>query len=169
MTNCGAFDKPSAMQRCAGCKDAPESLPSDSVGTVYCDQDCQKRHRDSHKAHYRTLQQCKQLLRGTKMLKAALLRYREAVYDTELTNIELEGGTLWLNQIPRATHKRVPFPNHVTTNAEHKEAALVVIKCTRTMARLGRLTRKLLASETVPFRTHSRAGKLMSNSGSFQF
>ncbi|KAL2871593.1 uncharacterized protein BJX67DRAFT_166591 [Aspergillus lucknowensis] len=39
---------------------------------------------------------------------------------------------------------RGPFPDHLTTNAKYKQAALTVNQCTTAMALLGRLTRKLL-------------------------
>ncbi len=137
--------------RCARCMDAPEYQPGDSVGSVYCNRDCQKGHWSKHKAHCRTLGQRKKLLRTANILKAALLTYREVVYDLDLNRIELQDGVLCLHQNLRHINtrsKRGLFPDHLTTNIDHKEAALVNNQCTAAMALLGRLTRKLLEGET---------------------
>ena len=147
--------------RCAVCKDAPEYQPGDSVGGVYCNRDCQKGHWSNHKAHCRAMGQRKKLLRAANILKAALLIYREIVYDVDLTRIQFQDGVLCLHQNQRpitARSKRGLFPVHLTTNIDHKEAALANNQCTTAMALLGRLTRKLLEGETNP--QHSHLGKL---------
>ncbi|KAF2688905.1 hypothetical protein K458DRAFT_293675 [Lentithecium fluviatile CBS 122367] len=141
--NCGA----DATTRCAGCMDAPEYQPGDSVGIVYCNRDCQKGHWTQHKAHCRALGQRKKLLRAAHILKASLLTYREVDFDIDLTKIEFQDGILRLYQNQRAItarSKRGPFPAHLTANIEYKEAALANNQCTTAMALLGRLTRKLL-------------------------
>lgn len=128
--------------------DAPEYQPGDCV---YCDPDCQKGHWSNHKAHCRALRQRKKLLRTANILKAALLTYREVVYDVDLTKIQFQDGVLCLhqNQRPITTRsKRGLFPVHLTTNIDHKEAALANNQCTTAMALLGRLTQKLLEDET---------------------
>ncbi|KAF4624578.1 hypothetical protein G7Y89_g13592 [Cudoniella acicularis] len=79
--------------------------------------------------------------------EAALLTYREVVYDIDLTKIKFQDGVLCLYQNQRpitARSKRGLFPGHLTTNIEHREAALANNQCTTAMALLGRLTRKLL-------------------------
>ncbi|KAL9068871.1 MAG: hypothetical protein Q9157_006356 [Trypethelium eluteriae] len=132
---------------CAGCMDAPEYQPGDSIGSVYCNRDYQERHWSDHKAHCRALGQRKKLLRAGNILKTALLTYREILYDIDLTKIECQDGVLCLYQNLRpvtARSKRGPFPAHLTTNIIHKEAALANNQCTTAMALLGRLTRKLL-------------------------
>ena len=145
--NCGT----DAKLWCSLCKDAPEYQPGDSVGSVYCNRECQKAHWSSHKVHCRALGQRKKLLRTANILKAALLTYREVVYDVDLTKIEFKDGVLCLNQRSITTRsKRGLFPGHLTTNIEHKEAALANNQCTTAMALLGRLTRKLLEGETDP-------------------
>ncbi|KAF2189957.1 hypothetical protein K469DRAFT_562360 [Zopfia rhizophila CBS 207.26] len=146
LTQC-ANCRADATMRCAGCMDAPEYQPGDSVGSVYCNRDCQKEHWSDHKAHCRALGQRKKLLRTANILKAALLTYREVVYDIDLTKIEFQDGVLCLYQNKRpitARSKRGLFPVHLTTNIDHKEAALANNQCTTAMALLGRLTRKLL-------------------------
>jgi len=70
--------------------DAPEYQPGDSVGDVYCNRDCQKEHLPKHKVYCRARRQRKKLLRAANILKAALLTYREVVYDLNLTKIELQ-------------------------------------------------------------------------------
>jgi hypothetical protein len=139
--------------QCVGCMDAPEYRLGDSVGSVYCNRDCQKRNRSNHKANCRALEHRKKLLRTANLLKAALLTYREVVYDIDLIKIELQGDVLCLHQNLRsisARAKRGPFPGHLTTNIQHREAALANNQCTMAMALLGRLTRKLLKGETPP-------------------
>lgn len=139
-----------AIMKCVGCMDAPEYQPGDSVRSVYCNRDCQKGHWQKHKANCRALGQRKKLLRTANTLKAALLTYREVVYDVDLTKIEFHGGVLCLHQNQRAItapSKRGLFPDHLTTNIEYKEAALVNNQCTTAMALLGPLTRKLLIGE----------------------
>lgn len=139
-----------ATLACVGCKDAPEYQPADSTGAFYCDQNCQKRHWLEHKDRCRILQQRKKLLRSAKLLKEALLTYRAVLYDLHLDEVRLEDGTLWLHQTPSPRPMRGLFPEHVTTNLEHREAALAVNQCTASMAILGRLTRKLLEGEQAP-------------------
>jgi hypothetical protein len=139
--------------KCAGCIDAPEYQPGDSIGSVYCSRDCQKRHWPNHKAHCRALGQRKKLLRTANVLKAALLTYREVVYDIDLTKIKFKDGVLCLYQNQRpitARSKRGLFPGHLTTNIKHREAAIANNQCTTAMALLGRLTRKLLEGGTSP-------------------
>ena len=155
--NCGT----DATMRCVACRDAPEYQPGDSVGSVYCNRDCQKRHWSNHKAPCRALGQRKKLLRTANILKAALLAYREVVYDIDLTKIEFQDGVLCLHQNIRTIttqSKRGLFPAHLTANIDHKEAALANNQCTTAMALLGRLTKKLLGGETNPQDYH--LGKL---------
>ena len=142
-----------ATMKCVGCMDAPEYQLGDSVGSFYCDRDCQKGEWSNHKAHCRALERRKKLLRTANILKAALLTYRELVYDVDLTKIQFQDGVLCLYQNQRSIttrSKRGLFPMHLTTNIDHKEAALANNQCTTAMALLGRLTRKLLQGETDP-------------------
>ena len=79
------------------------------------------------------------------------MTYREIVYDIDLTKIEFQGGVLCLYQSRRsiiAQSKRGLFPGHLTTDVEHREAALAINQCTTAMPLLRRLTRKLLEGET---------------------
>jgi len=72
------------------------------------------------------------------------------VYDIDLTKIEFQDEVLCHYQNKRpitARSKRGLFPGHLTTNIEHREAALANNQCTTAMALLGRLTRKLLEGE----------------------
>jgi hypothetical protein len=150
LVECGSCGTGATM-KCVGCMDAPEYQPGDCVGSVYCNRDCQKAHWPEHKANCRTLGQRKKLLRTANILKAAILTYREVVYDVDLTKIEFNEGVLCLYQNRRAITalaKRGLFPDHLTTNIEYKEAALANNQCTTAMALLGPLTRKLLQGET---------------------
>jgi hypothetical protein len=97
----------------------------------------------------RLLQLAVLLLELTKLLidrfEAALLTYREVCYDIPPTEIEIRNGTLHFHQRPQGIATpciRGPFPDHLTTNTKHREAALTVNQCTTAMALLGRLTRK---------------------------
>ncbi|KAK2743509.1 hypothetical protein FQN57_004806 [Myotisia sp. PD_48] len=137
-----------AALKCAGCIGAPEYQPGDSVAVSYCARDCQGEHWSRHKAYCNGMRQRKKLLRAALILKAALLTYREVLFDIELTNIKFQDGVLYLHQKQRpvtARSIRRPFPENLTTVIEHREAALAINQCTTAMALLGRLTRKLLA------------------------
>ena len=158
---CATCDKPATMQ-CAGCKDAPDYLLGDATNTFYCDRDCQTKTRGTHKDRCRNLSRRIALLRAAKILKTALLTYREMVYDLDLTHIESKDGVLRLHQIRRARPRRCVFPGHLTNNIEHKEAALLANQCTTAMALLGPLTRKLLSGLLVSF-PHSNFGILLTS------
>jgi hypothetical protein len=94
------------------------------------------------------LRQRRKLLRAASILKAALLTYREVMFDPELAKIEFQDGVLCLYQNPAPRSAYGLFPSHLTTNAEHREAALANNQCTTAMALLGPLTRNLLAGKT---------------------
>ncbi|CVL02064.1 uncharacterized protein FMAN_08184 [Fusarium mangiferae] len=145
-TVCASCGKQATM-RCAGCTGAPDYDPGDSMTVVYCGRDCQIKHWNDHKSRCRAMKQRKILLRAANILRAALLTYREMLYDIDLTKIEAKDGILYLYQNQRAVTSRVkwrPFPNHLTSNTQHREAALTVNQCTMATAILSRLTRKLL-------------------------
>ncbi|KAH7349263.1 hypothetical protein B0T11DRAFT_129179 [Plectosphaerella cucumerina] len=134
-----------ATTSCTGCKDAPEYDLHDAISVVYCSHACQKTDWPRHKDHCRTLQHRKKLYRAARLLKEALLTYRTILYDLHLNEVELKDGTLWLHQKPSRRPMRGPFPEHATSNPNHREAALAANQCTASMALLGRMTRKLLA------------------------
>lgn len=151
---------------------APEYRPGDSVGSVYCNRDCQKAHWSNHKTRCRALGQRRKLLRTANILKAALLTYREVMYDMDLTKIQFQDGVLYLHQNQRSIttrSKRGLFPVHLTTNIDHKEAALANNQCTTAMALLGRLTRKLLQGETDPQGYHMDKLGFIFYRGSFDY
>jgi hypothetical protein len=136
-----------ARLRCVGCLNAPEYQPGDAATTSYCSSECQIQHRSKHKARCRALSRRIKLLRAGRICKAALLAYREVFFDIDLQKIELLDGVLCLHQRQRsmsASAKIVRSPEHLTTNVEHREAALLNNQCTLAMALLGRLIRKLL-------------------------
>ncbi|KAM5509996.1 set domain-containing protein 5 [Fusarium oxysporum f. sp. phaseoli] len=136
-----------ATMRCAGCIDAPNYHPGDSNTVVYCSRDCQTKHWTDHKSHCRVMKQRKKLLRAANLLRAALLTYREVRYDIDLTKIEAKDGTLYLYQNQRIATSHIKwrlFPEHLTSNVQHREAALTINQCTTATALLSRLTRKLL-------------------------
>ncbi|KAJ5384645.1 hypothetical protein N7517_002556 [Penicillium concentricum] len=135
------------MTMCLGCSHAPEYQNGDSALVFYCSHNCQAMDWPKHKYYCRNMQQRKMLLRAAQILKAAMLTYRETVYDVDLTKIVYRDGVLYLHQNQRSVlsqSKRGPFPSHMTDNIEHKEAALVKSQSTAAMALLGPLTRKLL-------------------------
>ncbi|KAI1031431.1 hypothetical protein LB504_000451 [Fusarium proliferatum] len=69
---------------------------------------------------------CKLTLTCSKLLKAALLAYKEVVYDIHVTRIshDKDNGTLVLTHKPNRI-ERHPFPSHLTSIEEHKQAALL--------------------------------------------
>ncbi|KAK2470321.1 hypothetical protein H9L39_17938 [Fusarium oxysporum f. sp. albedinis] len=129
---------------------APDYHLGDAMAIVYSGRDCQIKDWPDHKSHCRIMERRKKLLRAANILQGALLTYQDILYDIDLTKIEEKDGILYLYQNQRsitAHVKRGPFPNHLTTNVQHKEAALTINQCTAAMALLGRLTRKLLAGK----------------------
>jgi hypothetical protein len=141
--NCGI----KAELRCVGCRNAPEYQPGDAATTSYSSSECQIQHRSQHKARCCALSQRIKLLRAGRICKAALLAYRQVFFDIDLQKIELLNGVLCLHQRQRsmfASANIVRFPEHLTTNVEYREAALLNNQCTMAMALLGRLIRKLL-------------------------
>ncbi|KAF4951913.1 hypothetical protein FGADI_7135 [Fusarium gaditjirri] len=89
---------------------------------------------------------CKLTLTCSKLLKAALLAYKEVVYDIHVTKVEHDEATrtLVLTHVPNRI-ERHPFPSHLTRIENHKEAALLVNQCTMSISLLGPMTRGLLA------------------------
>ncbi|CAG8979630.1 hypothetical protein HYALB_00011993 [Hymenoscyphus albidus] len=145
--NCGR----DATMKCAGCTEAPAYSPGDSIDSIYCSRECQKSDWLPHKAHCHALGKRKKLFRTAQLLKTAFLTYREVGYDLHLTKIELKNGVLCLHQKLRASTARAEralFPTHLTTNPEHKEAALAKNSCTTATALLSSLTRNLLEGVT---------------------
>ncbi|KAF5650131.1 zinc finger MYND-type [Fusarium tjaetaba] len=146
LTTCASCGMQATM-RCAGCTDAPDYDPGDSTTIVYCDRDCQKKHWTDHKSRCRVMKQRKMLLRAATILRSALLTYREILYDIDLTKIEAKDGMLYLYQNQRSVTSRVKwgsFPDHLTSNVQHREAALTINQCTLATALLSRPTKKLL-------------------------
>ncbi|KAH7303412.1 hypothetical protein B0I35DRAFT_364977 [Stachybotrys elegans] len=136
-----------ATRWCAGCTGMLEYQPGDSISARYCGPECQKAHWPVHKRHCRAMGERRKLFRAASVLKVALLVYREVWYDIDLTKIEVSNGALHLFQKQKSINappKQGPFPDRLTDNIQHKEAALALNQCTTAMALLGRLTRKLL-------------------------
>ncbi|KAJ7703854.1 hypothetical protein B0H16DRAFT_1440002 [Mycena metata] len=134
-----------ASARCVGCMDAPEYKPRDAVDVVYCSTKCQQGHWAIHKARCTNLKKRRRLLRVATILRAALLAYREALFDIPLAKIELRGGVLHLYRDPSPDISIRRFPFDLTANVAHKEAALTHNQCTLARSLLGPLARKLLA------------------------
>jgi hypothetical protein len=142
-----------ADMRCVGCLNAPEHHPGDATSTIYCSRTCQTQHWRKHKVRCRALSRRVKLLRAAHIFKAALLTYREVFYDIDLKKVELRDDALYLHQRLRSVTTRtqiVRFPAHLTTNIEHREAALLNNQCTLAMALLGRLVRRLLDGTITP-------------------
>ncbi|KAH8593889.1 hypothetical protein B0O99DRAFT_546517 [Bisporella sp. PMI_857] len=140
--NCGTI----ASIRCKRCMDSPKYESTEPVSIVYCNRDCQITHWPNHKAQCNVMQRRKKLLRIATILKATLLAYRECVFDVDIEKIEFREDVLRLqmgSNWDRPSH--TPFPSHLTTNVEYREAALANNQCTLAMALLGPLARHLLA------------------------
>ena len=118
--------------------------------TVYYDGMCQKAHWPDHKTHCKAMKQRKILFRGARLLKVAILTYREVLYDINITRVEFSEGYLQIHQKMRsirARGRRGPFPSEMANKLENKEAVLAFNQCTTAMALLGRLTRKFFVSK----------------------
>ncbi|KAF5685505.1 beclin 1 [Fusarium denticulatum] len=125
---------------------SPEYHDGDAATTFWCSPECQAAHEPTHQEYCYNLQRRKTLLRTTKLLKAALLAYKEVVYDIHVTRIEHDedNGTLVLTHTPNR-NERHPFPSHFTGIEDHKQAALLVNQCTMSISLLGPMARGLLA------------------------
>ncbi|KAI0834855.1 hypothetical protein F5Y06DRAFT_278080 [Hypoxylon sp. FL0890] len=136
-----------ASKRCTGCLDAPEYESGDSLEIFYCSSDCQRQHRQAHKAECNIRKTRKKLLRTAMLMKATFMAYRECVYALPLSDIELRDGELILHVDPFGKPIRPwlsHFPEDATTNNEHKEAAMACDECIAAICLLNRLTRHLL-------------------------
>ncbi|KAL4964348.1 zinc finger MYND domain-containing protein [Aspergillus stella-maris] len=145
--NCGI----PATLRCTGYKDAPDYEPGDVKAVFYCTAACQKEHRPQHKTYCKTMTTRKKLLRIAAICKAAVLGYRAVEFDVELSGIELKGNTLLLYDNQKdftIAPKCGLFPEHVTSNPEHRDAALSWLFCHASLALLSSLLPKLL--EDIP-------------------
>ncbi|KAJ7065967.1 hypothetical protein B0H15DRAFT_895926 [Mycena belliarum] len=151
-TECASCGIPASM-RCVGCMDAPEYKRGDAPSIAYCGVKCQNSHWSVHKGRCAVLRKRTRLLRVAKILRAALLTYREVLFDIPLARIELREGVLYLYRHPSKKISLRPFPGHLTTSVEHKEAALTHNQCTLAQSLLGPLARKLLAGVASPIET----------------
>lgn len=148
-TFCAHCRKPATM-KCGGCIGAPQFRTDELFKAVYCDGMCQKAHWPDHKTHCKAMKQRKILFRGARLLKVAILTYREVLYDIDITRVEFSEGYLQIHQKLRSLRtrsRRGPFPSEMATKLENKEAVLAFNQCTTAMALLGRLTRKLFVSK----------------------
>lgn len=92
----------------------------------------------------------KKLLRVAAVCRTAVLGYRELEFDVELSKVEIRGNTLYLyvNQKDLSiAPKRGPFPEHLTSSPQHREAALSWFFCFASQALLSVLLPKLLAGD----------------------
>jgi hypothetical protein len=113
----------------------------------------QTQHWRQHKVRRRALSRRIKLLRAAHMFQAALLTYREILFDINLEKIELQDNALCLHQRLRSViiqKQIVRFPANLTTNVEHREAALLNNQCTLVIALLGRFIRTLLKGTIIP-------------------
>ncbi|KAI8962416.1 hypothetical protein F5Y11DRAFT_365970 [Daldinia sp. FL1419] len=142
-SNCGE----PAKLRCSGCLTAPEYQQGDVVAVAYCNSQCQRLQWPMHKAKCQVLRKRVSLLRIAKLLKAALLTYRECAYDHPLAEVTHEQDVLQLHMDPQ---KRPyypwykPFPSDLDISPEDKEVALTSSQCTTAQCLLGPLARYLL-------------------------
>ncbi|KAM0276418.1 hypothetical protein ACHAQH_006770 [Verticillium albo-atrum] len=90
------------------------------------------------------MQDRKKLLRGARLLKAAIIAYKLAVFDMDLLSVELQNGILWM-KANKAKVSFGPFPEHLVTKVDHKEAVLTAEPCSTAMSLLGPLARRILA------------------------
>lgn len=133
---------------CSACSEAPDYRLNDATNTAYCSGDCQKAHWNTHQTRCKALKQRVKLLRISKMLRTTLMVYRCVFYNLCLTKIELKDDTLWLHHTPTSKTQFPPFPDDLTTDRHHRDAALSVIHGATAMSILGPMTRELLTGES---------------------
>ena len=146
--NCASCDSAGASVMCVDCDDVPK-YQADETRTVtyYCNFECQKDHWPWHKHTCKTLQERRKLRRAALLLLEALVAYREAFYDIDLTSIEARDDVLVVKHNPRSREnraKRGPFPDCLVADSLHRDAALVVNRDVMATALLSTMARRLL-------------------------
>ncbi|KAJ6110510.1 hypothetical protein N7486_002745 [Penicillium sp. IBT 16267x] len=136
-------------KQCSRCVDGPAYPVLGLSNIFYCSVDCQRLDWPWHKVVCERMKLRTKLRRIATLLKAAMLAYREIVYDMDITDIESNEGLFRFIQISHKGHNclhrvHAPFPNNITTNPQHKEVALLFNQGTAAMALLSRLTKRLL-------------------------
>ncbi|KAI9037509.1 zinc finger MYND domain-containing protein [Aspergillus affinis] len=112
--------------RCSRCNESPDTKTGDTGSIFCCTKVCQAEHWSVHRAECKVRVQRKKLLRTAAILKAAFLTYRALRFDVGLWKIELRGNTLYLYNKQKGlmvAPKIGPFPEYLTTDDEHREAA----------------------------------------------
>jgi len=138
---------------CGGCRDTPlETKP-----TYYCNAQCQKADRTSHKALCMRLQTRRAFYRAGSTLQQIFYLFREILFDKLVVKIEEKGGKLYIHEgiydllinehgIPYQTEIGVlyPFPSDLIANPTDKHAVLSFLGCEDALAYLSEIIKKML-------------------------
>ncbi|KAI0901466.1 hypothetical protein F4806DRAFT_489943 [Annulohypoxylon nitens] len=142
--NCGAKVL-TDLHTCMMCYYAPNYKDGESVD-VYCDQVCQQGHLTSHEAHCQLRISRENLFRAATLMKATFMTFRECLYGRPLVEMKVYNGELLLLMDPTVIFHPwyYPFPDDVTTDPKHKEAALSLQNCNAAANICGGLAKRLL-------------------------
>lgn len=142
--NCGAKVL-TDLHTCMKCYYAPKYKDGESVD-VYCDQVCQQGHLTSHQAHCQLRISRENLFRAAILMKATFMTFRECLYGRPLVEMKVYNGELLLLMDPTVIFHPwyYPFPDDVTTDPKHKEAALSLQNCNAAANICGGLAKRLL-------------------------
>ncbi|KAI1089673.1 hypothetical protein F5B19DRAFT_504474 [Rostrohypoxylon terebratum] len=142
--NCGAKVL-TDLHTCMRCYYAPKYKDSESMD-VYCDKICQQGHLTSHKAQCQLRINRRNLFRAATLMKATFMTFRECLYGRPLVEVKVYKGELHLHMDSGIKFKPwyYPFPDGVTTDPKHKEAALSLQNCNAAANICGGLAKRLL-------------------------
>lgn len=129
---------------CIGCYGAPEYEPGDAPDIIYCGSECQAKDWPHHKGSCLTRRKRKALVRAAVLLKAAFMTYREVNYNFNVTKVEVREGVLHVEYGAAPQMPPFAFPNNITANPQHKEAALGFGQSHAAVCLVSTLARELL-------------------------
>ena len=113
--------------------------------TFYCNSSCQKADWTNHKKLCKFLTTRKQLYRAGNIAQQIFYIYREHAFDEVIVKVEKEGNTLYLYEgLKHGEKVFVPFPHHLFSCKEDRNAALTNFACTDSLAFMHEIISKLL-------------------------
>ncbi|KAI1213384.1 uncharacterized protein F4807DRAFT_263426 [Annulohypoxylon truncatum] len=133
------------LHTCMICYDVPKYEDGERPD-VYCNTLCQQNHSEAHKAQCQRRMNRQKLLRAASLMKATFLTFRECLYGRPLVQIKLHNNELHLHIYPTPPFNPwyYSFPEGVTADVKHKEAAISIENCNAAASICGLLASRLL-------------------------